>query len=51
MKQLIVLIATIILGLAIGGMITGFSDDAENLTGQASDAMDAITVTSSAWEL
>ncbi len=31
MKQIIVLVATIVLGIAIGGFIIGFSDDAEEL--------------------
>ena len=36
MKQLIVLVATIILGLAIGGIITGFASDAESIADTAS---------------
>mgnify|MGYP006908978107 CR=1 FL=1 len=42
MKQLIVLVATIILGLAIGGIITGFASDAESIADTASKSMGKI---------
>lgn len=42
MKQLIVLIATIILGLAIGSFIMGFSDDAEILANSASKSVNQL---------
>ena len=52
MKQLIVLLATIILGLAIGAIITGFSNDATTISDNVTSRMEK-TVSSSAigsWE-
>jgi len=42
MKQLIVLIATIILGVAIGGIIIGFSGTAKTITTDAGNAVSGI---------
>ena len=49
MKQLIVLVATIILGLAIGGIITGFANDAEKIAGTASKSMQNISGSAVNW--
>ena len=50
MKQLIVLVATIILGLAIGGIITGFADDADSMADKATSSMSSVVVsTPDAW--
>ncbi|MDD2217842.1 MAG: hypothetical protein PHW03_00825 [Eubacteriales bacterium] len=43
MKQIIVLVATIILGLALSGFIVGFSDDAEDLAGNVSTGIDKLS--------
>lgn len=43
MKQIIVLVATIILGFAISGFIIGFSDDAEALAGNVSDGLNRLS--------
>lgn len=42
MKQIIVLVATIVLGIAIGGFIIGFSDDAEELANNTSSSISAF---------
>lgn len=51
MKQLIVLVATVILGLAIGGIITGFATDAEEVASAASTSMDKIAASTVTWNL
>jgi len=51
MKQLIVLVATIILGLAIGGIITGFATDAEGVAEVASKSMDKIAESTVTWKV
>lgn len=43
MKQIIVLVATIILGLALSGFIMGFSDDAEGLADNVSTGIDKLS--------
>ena len=45
MKQLIVLIATIILGVAIGGIILGFSETAETLKDSTNSKISGIVDT------
>ena len=42
MKQLIVLIATIILGIAIAGFIMGFGDTAEDLQESANTKIETV---------
>lgn len=42
MKQLIVLIAFVLLGVIIGGIVLDFSDDAEDLAGKASSGISSI---------
>lgn len=49
MKQLIVLVATIILGLAIGGIITGFAGDAEVIADVASNSISNISGSAVTW--
>ena len=51
MKQLIVLVATIILGLAIGGIVTGFAADAQDISDTAATAMQKVQDVSAAWTL
>lgn len=43
MKDLIVLIAVIILGLFIGGIVLGFKDKASTLGNKGSSAIDSFT--------
>lgn len=50
MKQLIVIVATIILGLAIGGIITGFAGDAEKIADTASKSMQKIGESTVTWQ-
>ena len=50
MKQLIVLVATIILGLAVGGVITGFATDAENISDTATKSMEKISESTAVWQ-
>ena len=50
MKQLIVLVATIILGLAIGGIITGFASDAESIADTASKSLGKIAESAVDWQ-
>lgn len=45
MKQLIVMVATVMLGIAIGVMVMGFSDQAESISGSVeSKVVDIIAV-------
>ena len=45
MKQIIILVATIILGLAIGSFVIGFSNDAETLATNASGGITTLSET------
>ena len=42
MKQLIVLISTVILGIAIAAMVLGFRTDAQKLAGTVSGQIDSM---------
>ena len=42
MKQLIVLVATIILGISIGGIVLGFNDTAQDLGNSAIGGLNSI---------
>jgi hypothetical protein len=42
MKQLIVLVATVMLGIAIGGMVMGFSGQADQVRDQVSGNVEDI---------
>ncbi|MBR0140544.1 MAG: hypothetical protein IJM17_09720 [Firmicutes bacterium] len=42
MKQLIVLISTVILGIAIAAMVLGFRNDASKLAGTVSGQIDSM---------
>lgn len=42
MKQIIVLISSIVLGLAIATFVMGFEDDAKKLSDKAQDKIDVI---------
>ena len=48
MKQLIVLLATMILGLAIGALVVGFGDDAENMADKVTGQLDSVITSTSA---
>lgn len=48
MKQLIVLVATIILGITIGGIILGFGETTNSLSTTATNSMNSIGDTMSA---
>ena len=49
MKQLIVLVATIILGLVIGGIVMGFGDDAQAIADVATNSFDVVTASGIEW--
>jgi len=42
MKQLIVLVASVVLGVGIGGIVLGFNDTAKSLGTTASGGLDSI---------
>ncbi len=42
MKQLIVLVATVILGIGIAGMVLGFQDNAQTIAGTAETRLGTV---------
>ena len=42
MKQLIVLVATVILGIAIAGLVLGFQDNANTIAGNAETQLGTV---------
>ena len=51
MKQLIAVVAVIILGIAVGGIIVGFSSTADNIGTQADALVVSSQKTDSGWAL
>ena len=45
MKQLIVLVATVILGIAIAGLVLGFQDNAETISENAETRLESVFAT------